>query len=477
MNGSLSKRAGRALGVNIVNTVSIRLGTFLIGVALARILGPEEFGTFAVALLALLALLNFNELGVSLAIVRWPGSPDEIAPTVAALSIVSSIVIFVAAFFAAPWFSSVMGAPQATDVVRLLSISVVIDGIVATPAALLQREFRAERRMVIDQVNSWLGAVVSIGTAIAGMGAMSLAVGRITGALAGAALFLHYAPFHLGFDRDVARRLLAFGVPLAGASVLVFAVTYVDQFVVGAVLGPGALGFYVLAFNLSSWPVSVLSQPVRQVSPAAFARLQGDPPALRSAFVSSSGLLAAATLPFCLVLAGTAVPLVNVVYGAAWAPAASVLWCLGLLAAFRIFFELVYDYFVVVRETRAIFKVQMIWLIALVPALYLGARAGGIEGAGIAQVLIAAGVVLPLYLARLHRNGISWRSLAATMAVPAGLGCGVVAVALAAHRFIALDEAALAVAGLSVLTVLALEARSMQATAQRLRTVLDSGTA
>ena len=56
-----------------------------------------------------------------------------------------------------------MGAPDATNVVRVLAFSVVIrrrrrDA----PAALLQREFRAGRRMVIDQVVNWLGALVSI---------------------------------------------------------------------------------------------------------------------------------------------------------------------------------------------------------------------------------------------------------------------------------------------------------------------------
>ena len=77
---TLGARAGRALGINVANTLVSRLGTLLIGIALARILGPEEFGTFAVGLLALLAILSFNELGVSLAIVRWQGSPKEIAP-------------------------------------------------------------------------------------------------------------------------------------------------------------------------------------------------------------------------------------------------------------------------------------------------------------------------------------------------------------------------------------------------------------
>src|SRR5829696_2884899 len=106
---TLASRAGRALGVNLVNTMASRLGTLAIGIALARILGPEEFGTFAVALLALMAVLSFNELGVSLAIVRWPSDPREIAPTVTTLCMLSSVIFFLLAVALAPTFCAAMG--------------------------------------------------------------------------------------------------------------------------------------------------------------------------------------------------------------------------------------------------------------------------------------------------------------------------------------------------------------------------------
>ncbi len=471
---TLATRAGRALTVNVVNTLASRLGTLAIGVALARILGPDEFGTFAVGLLALLAVLSFNELGVSLAIVRWPGSPKEIAPTVATLSMLSSVALAIVAVAAAPAFCAAMGAPDATIIVRVLAASVVLDGIVAAPAALLQREFRAGRRMMIDQTVSWVGALAAIATALAGMGAMSLAVGRIAGALVGAVLFLRAEPVRLGFDRAVARRLLRFGLPLAASSIVVFAVMFVDQFVVGSLLGPVALGFYVLAFNLSNWPVSVFSRPVRDVSPAAFARLQGDPPALRKALVSSVGLLTAVTLPVCLVLSGAAEPIISVVYGAAWTPAASVLCWLGLLAGLRILFELFYDYFVVLGSTRVVFTVQLIWFLALVPALYAGAELAGMAGAAAAHVVVAAAVVLPLYLLELHRAGIAWLSLANGVAVPVACGAGVAVVSLAAQRLISLDLIALSVAGAAMLAALGMESRRMRATARTLRTVMST---
>ena len=70
----------------------LTLGTLGIGIVLARVLGPESFGTFAVALVALMAVLSFNELGVSLAIVRWPGDPARIVPTVNTISAAGSVV-------------------------------------------------------------------------------------------------------------------------------------------------------------------------------------------------------------------------------------------------------------------------------------------------------------------------------------------------------------------------------------------------
>jgi PST family polysaccharide transporter len=471
MSETLFGRASRALGWSLLNTLAGRLGTLAIGIALARILGPAEFGTFAVAMVALLAMLSFNELGVSLAIVRWPGDPREIAPTVATISVVSSCLIYLGCVLGAPAFAAAMGDPDATGVVQLLALNVVINGVVATPAALLQRHFRQGRKMVADQVNNWLGAVVSIVLAVAGWGAMSLAVGRLAGSVAAGVLFLVFSPepLRFGFDRGAARRLLRFGLPLAGSSVIVFAVANIDQLIVGNMLGATALGFYVLAFNLSNWPVSVFSQPVRSVAPAAFARLQHDPPALRASFLSTARLLTGVTLPVCLLLSGAAEPLIRLVYGAAWEPAAQALRWLALLGGLRILFELIYDYFVVLARSRVVFTIQVIWLVLLLPALILGAHLAGIPGVGAAQVAVAALVVLPLYLRELTGVGIGARAVLARITPPALLAAGIGLVAGVAGRLISFDLLALAVAGTVTLGVLGLLARRMRATVAELR--------
>src|SRR6478752_5272258 len=83
---TVAHRASRAFGWSFGNTVAARLGTLAIGIALARVLGPEEFGIFAIATVALLAVLSFNELGVSLAVIRWRDDPRTVAPTINTIS-------------------------------------------------------------------------------------------------------------------------------------------------------------------------------------------------------------------------------------------------------------------------------------------------------------------------------------------------------------------------------------------------------
>ena len=400
-----------------------RLGTIGIGIVIARLLGPEAFGTFAVATVALIALLAFNEIGVSLAIVRWPGDPHAIAPTVTTISVVSSSILFAASYFAAPAFSAAMGDPGATPVVRLMCVCIIIDGLVASPAALMQREFMQRTRMAIDQFNVWIGAFISVGLAVAGMGAMSLAIGRVTGAVISAVLFVVWAPGHLrfGLDRALLAPLLRFGLPLAGSSIFVFAASNADQITAGSILGPTQLGFYVLAFNLASWPVKIFSQPLRSVAPAAFARLQHDTAAMTETFRSVLGVLAALTFPLCLLFAASAAPLVEFVYGQQWLPAADALRWLGVAAAFQIMFELAYDYLVVRRFTGSVLVIQIVWLAGLVPLLIVGAKLAGIAGLALAQVVAAAVFAAPLYGWFLHRSGLT--STPDTQ--PAGTaGCG-----------------------------------------------------
>ncbi len=124
--------------------------------------------------IVLAVLLSANELGVSAAIIRWEGDIRSFARTVFTLSMVTSTALYVALYATAPSIARLLGSPDATRMLRVLCLCVIIDALCAVPLALLTREFAQGRRMVVDLLNFGVGAAVTVWLAFSGLGAMSL---------------------------------------------------------------------------------------------------------------------------------------------------------------------------------------------------------------------------------------------------------------------------------------------------------------
>ena len=442
---SLGARASWAALWSFANTLFVRLIGVVSGVVLARLIVPEQFGVFAAAIVVFSVLISVSEMGVSVALVRRTGDVSGIAPTVVTLSITSSTVLTLLCVALAPAFSEWMHAPDAAPVLQLMALGLPLAGVSAVPSALCQRGFRQDKRALAEGVAAVAAAGVGILLAALGMGAWSLAWSRVA-ALLITALVLHVVVrerYRPGYDREQARALLAFGLPLAGSSLLVLAVLNVDYVVVGRLLGTEQLGFYALAFNLASWPVAALSAPARNVSVAWLSHLRDAGSDPNHGFGRLLGPLMLVTVPTCTLLAVVAEPLVSLVYGRVWLPAAVPLAALAILGALRVALEVFYDTLVCSGDTRAILGIHVAWFGALVPALALGATRGGLLGVAAAHVVVVLVVAGPLYLRALRRLGLAPASVGRILARPALGGLAIVVVACLARRLGAGDIAQL----------------------------------
>ncbi|MBB5959411.1 PST family polysaccharide transporter [Saccharothrix tamanrassetensis] len=435
---TLEGKVTSAIRWSAVNSLLQRVSQVGVGILLARLIAPEQFGVFAVALVVLNIVLSVSEMGVSVALVRTDGPVKDLAPTVTTLSILSGCVLCGICVLGAPWFAEAMDTPQATGVIQLMSVALVIAGASAVPGALLQREFRQDHKFAADTAAFVVGTAVVVVLALMGFGAWSLAWSRIaTNLTAAVVMFLftkeRYRP---GFDRARAKEVLGFGLPLAGASLLVFGVLNVDSIIVGSVLGTLPLGYYLLATNLANWPVGAFSQPVRSVSLAAFSKVRDDPDLFQRTFARALGLLALFTVPACVLLASLADPLVRTVYGERWAPTAAALAALVLLGAMRVALELGYDYLASAGRSRAILVIHVVWLAALVPLLALGAHLDGIRGVALAQSVVVLVFIVPAYLIAFRPYGVKARTLGAAVARPVLGGVVMVVVAETVQWFV-----------------------------------------
>lgn len=447
---SIHRQAGRGLRWSLFGTMAMKVGSFAMGLVLARLLAPAEFGTYAIALAATNILMSVNDVGLIAATVQWRGKLAEMAPTATTMAAGFAAAAYGLSWLAAPWFAAVAGDRAAAPVVRLLALVVLIDGLTAVRSAALMRGFRQDKLILANSGGLVTNAVIAITLAAGGAGALSFAWGQVAGACLTGALVFGFArlPARVGFDRRIAARLLRFGLPLTASLGVEALIMNVQFMIIGGLAGPVALGYFLLAFNVASWAQSILGTAIRYVSVAGFSRLsEGDDHALAVGVQRSMSMLVTVVAPITALTVALAGPLIAFLYGAQWSPSAPVLRFLVVFTLVRIVTGLAMDILMGAGATRATLWVQVGWAVALIPALWAATHLDGIRGAALAHAAIAVLVALPLAALALRRAGVDVARVVPGMIRPlaAALLAGVVAVVAA--RLTGPHPVALLVAG------------------------------
>jgi O-antigen/teichoic acid export membrane protein len=440
---TLRRLIGKTAAWSTLDVLVGRIGQFALGVAIARIVAPREFGVFAIALVVHMVVVNISELGVSSSLIRDEAAQVRLsAPTVAALSVGTGLVLggLVAALSGV--LASALGSSHAAAPIAVMSLNLPLAGLTAVPSALLRRDFKMARIFVADTSNMLVSAIVVLPLALAGWGALALAWSWVAGQVATTVIMLAYRPGRIwpGWDKSQARRLLDYGLPLAGANLLTMLVLNVDYVIVGHVLGAEKLGLYMLAFNISGWPINLFGAIIRSVSLPAFSRMRLEGRAMAPEFARAIRFVAAITVPVCFIIGALARPAVLAIYGARWAPAASALVGLSVLGVGRILIELCGDFLVAEGHTRPPMFAQVPWLVALSAILLVLAPRYGIGGVGAGQAFVVIVIMMPIYALMLRRAGVPARATISAVAPAAGWG---LVAAIAAHLVASTIDSAL----------------------------------
>ncbi|MDF5755010.1 oligosaccharide flippase family protein [Spongiactinospora sp. TRM90649] len=407
---AIGRKAGRGLSWSLLGNVVMKAGSFAMSLVLARLLGEDDFGVFAIALAASQLMLHINDAGVIAAVVQWRGKLEEIAPTATVVAIASSLTLYGVFWTIAPVYAHFAGDQDAIGVMRVLMLTNVVYGLTAVRSAALMRRFEHGKLAWANLVGFLGNAALSISLAAGGAGAYSFSWGQLLQAVITGILVVLAARMRIRVrvEWDKAKRLLVFGLPLCVTLGIEGLLLNMDLLVVGGVVDKHTLGFYLMAFNIASWVPGLIGTAVRYVALPSFSRLAED----RTADSVSEGarraipLLMSVVLPVAVLMGVLATPLVTFLYGKPWAPAAEALSFLAVVMTIRMFSALTTDILAAVGRTRATMWLNLAWVALLVPALTIGARQAGIQGAAIAHACVGLVFALPVLCVVLHRTGV-----------------------------------------------------------------------
>ena len=324
---------------NLAQFGTSRVVTFVVTIVLARLLVPEDFGLFALGLLALGVFDRLKDLGVGAGLVQRPGPWSRLAPTGLTLSLGGAVLLAGSCALLAPRLAVLLGDEDLGPVLRVLAVSLAISGVSVLPDAALRRRMLFRERTIPELSGAVVKGVVSLSLALAGWGVWSLVWGQVAAALTTTVgYWLVYrrqglARVRVGWDRPVAGSLVTYGGQLAWVAVLALVLDNLDYLVIGRRLGAEQLGFYTMAFRLPELLVISVCAVVGQVLFSSFSAHADDAVGLRRQFLSATGAIACVTVPVGAGLSAAAPDIVPLVLGDAFGTSVPVLRFLGLYAA------------------------------------------------------------------------------------------------------------------------------------------------
>jgi lipopolysaccharide exporter len=411
MSGYPKQSVRRGLTWGLANTMTLRLGSLVLGIVLARLLTPDQFGVYAVALTVQSILIMFADLGLGAALIRTD-DPERLAPTVATLGLISGAVLCSAVAFCSGPMANLFGVSDAGPVIMVMSLTLLLGGVAVVPYTLLVRGFEQKKLFAASGVDFAVGTFLSIFLVVIGLGPISLAIARVVAQSCSTAMQFVLAKWRprFRFNRSEAGSALRFGLQAASASLLSVALVNIDNVVIARVAGEAALGFYVLAFNISNWPMSALGMAIKSVSLAAFSesarrRTSGGITDRNPSLAKGVTFAWAAAAPAGITLAVLSVPLIRVLYGDRWIPSAAALAALGAFGALRVVFLLVDDFLLAYGHARIVVLLQVLWMLALTPAMIVGTHLFGIAGGAWSHVIVSVMIMLPAYLLSARKAG------------------------------------------------------------------------
>lgn len=435
------------LGKRVLSGVSWNASSSLVGqviglvrsIIIARLLVPEDFGLFGMALTLMAGLTALTTIGLDQSILAGKFADKKDLQThlntVWSAELVRSVALTLLVIASAYPLARFYGQPRLSAIIPALSLSVLIQGFQNIGLVILRKEITFARIFWYELASNIAGIVATIGMVMVLRNVWGLVYGLIMSAAL--SVFFSYV-FHsyrprLTFDKQAFQRALNFGKYALVIAVASYVTTMADNVMVGRMLGTNALGNYALAYNAASVPIGVLVYALAKVLFPAYAEIATNRPQhLEQAFIKvftiSSLILITIMVPMFLL----AREVVQLFFGKNWTTAGAVLPVLALIIPLRGLVLIISAVFFGLNRPKQVAVGKMLEAAVFLAVLYPLVVRFGINGAAWAGVVtyavacvnrvFALREIIPGISAKLMRISVSTLVAAGAGLLVAGFG-------------------------------------------------------
>lgn len=301
--------------------------TFIVGLILARLLSPEEYGLIGIVTIFTTILIGFIDSGFSNALIRKMDVCDDDYNTEFIVNMGMSVLMYWLLFAGAPFIAHFFDRPQLISLCRVLGLIIVFQALSVVQYTILSRRLDFKTKTKASVFSAVLSGVIGISMAFAGLGVWSLVAQQLSKQLLYSIILWISNKWwpKLSFSFESLKYMWGFGWKLLLSGMLdrVWAELY--QAVVGKFYSPATLGQYTRSKEYATIFSSNLSGIVKRVSYPVLSQVQDDPQRMVSAYRKIIKTTMFVTAVCMISMGAVAEPLIYCLIGPQWHQAASFL--------------------------------------------------------------------------------------------------------------------------------------------------------
>jgi O-antigen/teichoic acid export membrane protein len=351
---------------------------FIIGIVLARLLSPTEFGLLGELAIFLLISELFINSGFSQALIRKNDCTEVDYSTVFYFNVFLSSFIYIILFFIAPLVTNFYKEPLLTDLLRVLGI-----GLIATSISLIQRvkltkSLNFKYLNGVSTISNIISGILAVILAMKGFGVWSLVIKTVSRDVIctiGYWIYGKWKPLFI-FSRNSFKELFGFGSKLLLSGITGTIINNIQYIIIGKFFSAKELGFYTRAELFKNLPSQNIEGIMTAVGYPVLANVQNDKEKLNHGFKQLFLTTTFAVFFTMLAVASCSQSIILAFVGDKWSNSIIYLQMLSVIGIMYPLLSININLVSIVGRSDIYFKFQLISQIMSIPIIAISALWG-----------------------------------------------------------------------------------------------------
>lgn len=320
MEDNLKGKTKKGLYWSFFNQFSNYGMNFIVGIVMARLLSPSDFGVTALPAVFMAIASTIQDGGLANALIRKKEVTNKDLSTTFYYSICLGVVLYFTLFLSAPLIADFYHTPILVSLIRVTAIGFLYSPLITPQNILLRRRLDFKILTKISLVTRVFGATVGIVMAYVGYGVWSLVISNL---LAGmftlliAWLVVRWLPKY-GWSKESFKYLWGYGNKIMFSAIIENLYSNIAPVFIGKYYSPAQLGIYNRAQGYASMPSQNITGAINNVSFPVLSKMQDDTEKLAYNYRRMLRLSAFVIFPIMLMLSALARPLVITMITEKW---------------------------------------------------------------------------------------------------------------------------------------------------------------